>query len=37
MGVAPAEADRGLIERIDDLTLGNSGGFWHAEGRKLPW
>ena len=37
MGVAPAEAARGLIERIDDLTLGNSGGFWHAEGRKLPW
>ena len=36
-GIAPAEAARGLIERIDELTLQNSGGFWHAEGYELPW
>ena len=28
---------KGLIERIDDLTLQNSGHFWHAEGYELPW
>lgn len=27
----------GLIQRIDELTLDNSGGFWHAEGEQLPW
>ena len=34
------EADasaRGLIERIDELTLSTSGTFWHAEGYELPW
>jgi NAD(P)-dependent dehydrogenase (short-subunit alcohol dehydrogenase family) len=36
-GVAPADAARGLIERIDELSLDNSGGFWHAEGYSLPW
>ena len=36
-GVDPADAARGLIERIDELTLENSGGFWHAEGYTLPW
>ncbi len=36
-GIAPAEAARGLIERIDELTLQNSGRFWHAEGYELPW
>ena len=28
---------RGIIERIDALTLDTSGGFWHAEGYELPW
>lgn len=28
---------RGLIERIDALTIEGSGGFWHAEGYELPW
>ena len=23
--------------RIDDLTLATSGGFWHANGERLPW
>ena len=36
-GVAAEDSARGLIERIDALTLGNSGGFWHAEGYTLPW
>ena len=36
-GIAPVDSARGLIERIDELSLGNSGGFWHAEGYSLPW
>jgi len=36
-GVAPEDAARGLINRIDDLSLETSGGFWHAEGYELPW
>jgi NAD(P)-dependent dehydrogenase (short-subunit alcohol dehydrogenase family) len=28
---------RGLIERIDTLTLETSGAFWHANGEELPW
>ena len=36
-GISPAESARGLVQRIDELTLESSGGFWHAEGYKLPW
>jgi len=36
-GVPPPDAARGLIARMDELTLENSGGFWHAEGYTLPW
>lgn len=36
-GVSPAESATGLIERIDELDLENTGGFWHAEGYRLPW
>ncbi len=36
-GIAPADSARGLIQRIDDLDLATSGGFWHAEGYVLPW
>ena len=36
-GIDPAESARGLIARIDELTLENTGGFWHAEGYTLPW
>jgi len=36
-GITPADSARGLIQRIDELTLENSGGFWHAEGYALPW
>ena len=36
-GVSPVDSASGLIARIDELTLENSGGFWHAEGYRLPW
>lgn len=35
--ISPAEAARGLAERIDGLTLENSGSFWHSDGQSLPW
>ena len=30
-------AARGLILRMDELTLANTGTFWHAEGWEIPW
>jgi len=36
-GISPEEAVRGLLARIDALTLATSGGFWHANGEVLPW
>ncbi len=36
-GISPADSAAGLIDRIDELTLETSGGFWHAEGYRLPW
>lgn len=36
-GVTAEDSARGLIQRIDELTLENTGGFWHAEGYQLPW
>ena len=36
-GITPKESAEGLINRIDDLNIENSGGFWHAEGYTLPW
>jgi NAD(P)-dependent dehydrogenase (short-subunit alcohol dehydrogenase family) len=35
--VRPADAARGLIARIDELTLETSGSFKHANGESLPW
>lgn len=35
--VEPAQAAKQLLERIDGLSLKNSGGFWHANGETLPW
>lgn len=35
--VEPEEAARGLLARLDALTLETSGGFWHANGERLPW
>ena len=36
-GIHPKESVKGLIERIDELTLDNTGTFWHANGEILPW
>ena len=36
-GITPAESARGLIQRIDELNMENSGSFWHAQGYVLPW
>ena len=35
--VDPPESAAGLIARIEELTLETSGGFWHANGERLPW
>jgi NAD(P)-dependent dehydrogenase (short-subunit alcohol dehydrogenase family) len=35
--VEPQEAARLLVARIDELTPATSGGFWHANGERLPW
>ena len=32
-----AESARGLLARIDELTLETSGTFWHQSGETLPW
>ena len=36
-GIEPSVSAQGLIQRIDELSLESSGGFWHAEGYELPW
>lgn len=35
--VDPDDAARGIIQRVDDLSLETSGTFWHANGERLPW
>lgn len=35
--IGPDESAKGLIERIEGMTLDNSGSFWHANGDELPW
>ena len=35
--IEPDDAAAGLLARIDALTLETSGGFWHANGQRLPW
>lgn len=35
--ISPETAAQGLIQRIDELNLANSGGFWHSNGSTLPW
>lgn len=35
--IEPSESAAGLVERIDELTLEHSGGFWHSNGERLPW
>lgn len=35
--IPPAEAAERLIRRMDELTLENTGTFWHSDGSVLPW
>jgi NAD(P)-dependent dehydrogenase (short-subunit alcohol dehydrogenase family) len=35
--VEPADAAKGLLDRIDELSVATTGGFWHANGQRLPW
>lgn len=35
--ITPDEAAERLAQRIDGLTLNNSGTFWHSNGEVLPW
>lgn len=35
--ITPEQAAEGLAQRIDELTLENTGGFWHSNGQQLPW
>ena len=35
--ISPQEASSRLITRIDELTLDNTGTFWHSNGETLPW
>ena len=36
-GIQPKESAQGLIQRIDELSLDNTGTFWHSNGEILPW
>ncbi len=35
--ITPDVAARGLIMRMDNLSLANTGAFWHVEGWEIPW
>ena len=35
--ISPDESAAMLVERIDELSIENSGSFWHANGQQLPW
>lgn len=36
-GISTTESATGLINRIDELNLDNTGTFWHQKGDVLPW
>ena len=36
-GITPEQSVQGLLQRLDELTLENSGSFWHSNGEILPW
>jgi NAD(P)-dependent dehydrogenase (short-subunit alcohol dehydrogenase family) len=36
-GITPETSVKGLLARIDELTLDNTGSFWHSNGEVLPW
>jgi len=35
--ISPEQSARGLLARLDELTLTTSGTFWHSNGTVLPW
>ena len=35
--IDPPESAAGLVARINDLNIDNSGTFWHMNGDVLPW
>ena len=35
--VDTAHSAKGLLARIEELNLDNTGAFWHADGEQLPW
>lgn len=35
--IDPDESAAGLIQRMEELTLETTGGFWHTNGEQLPW
>ncbi|HEY7885746.1 MAG TPA: SDR family oxidoreductase, partial [Cellvibrionaceae bacterium] len=35
--ITPDQAAERLAVRIDELTLDNTGSFWHSNGQILPW
>ena len=35
--ITPEEAAERLIQRMDELSLENTGTFWHSDGSVLPW
>ena len=36
-GITPEQSVKGLLARIDELNLENTGTFWHSNGEILPW
>ena len=36
-GISAEDSARGVIARMDELSMETSGHFWHAEGYELPW
>lgn len=35
--ITPEQSAQGLVQRIEELNLENTGGFWHSNGQALPW
>ena len=36
-GITPQQSVTGLLKRIEELNLENTGSFWHSNGEILPW
>ena len=36
-GITTEESVKGLLARIDELNMENTGSFWHSNGEILPW